>query len=73
MGGEGTIYLREVLPAPSLCTGETSSWDCFTLVGGAYLRIFCDERKEVLVIIGLFYIADKDSALAGKVIVGEQF
>ena len=57
MGGEGTIYLREVLPAQSLCTRETSSWDCFTLVGGAYLRIFCYERKEVLVIIGLSYIA----------------
>jgi len=44
MGGEGTIYLHEVLPAQLLCTRETSSWYCFTLVGGAYLRLFYYER-----------------------------
>ena len=48
MSGEGTIYVRAVLPAPYSVQGRHHHgllWDCFTLVGGASLRILCDGRR----------------------------
>ena len=48
MSGEGTIYVRAVLPAPYSVQGRHHhgiALDCFTLVGGASLRILCDGRR----------------------------